>query len=473
MVVHGQSRGHEPVTLDARDGVEVVRLEDLGQPKDYRGGIEPVVKAYRTVADRASARENAEALLIPTRDADCFAACARVAQQTGARLIGWRHSPMAYERAIFDQYGWAMSALAGVSEWLCAQMRERSQALADRVVLVANGVCVPEMPPHHITSDTVRLIYTGRLDEPVKRVSGLIAMSQTLTTRGVPHELTIVGDGPAHQTMRERTKRNQSIRMVGAQSPVEVAALLRDHDVFVLGSRMEGLSLSALEAMAQGCAVVLSKTPSGAPDVVGKNEAGELVHVNASDDGVKVGAALADGVERVIERGTTAVGRMAHARAKRLFSIEAMGDAAERALRMAIASPSVCDGVVKAFHDERTPASVPADARERLRRVLDEVGPAGVVIHGLGSHTQALGDVILAYGGGVLAFADDDPGRTGEVVMGRPVVVPERAGETGAKIVVISSWLHEETIWERRAVYESQGLRVVRLYGTVDSAVAA
>jgi hypothetical protein len=50
------------------------------------------------------------------------------------------------------------------------------------------------------------------------------------------------------------------------------------------------------------------------------------------------------------------------------------------------------------------------------------------------------------------------------MVMGRPVVKPEYAGQTGAKVIVISSWLHEDVIWARRAVYESQEMQVVRLY---------
>jgi glycosyltransferase involved in cell wall biosynthesis len=460
LLVHGGIAGHEAVELDVGDGVEVEQLE-LGTPRSFEGGLEGVVAAYGAAADRAAARAGAEALLIPTRDADCFAACAMVAQAGGARLVGWRHSPMAYERAIFERYGWAMARVIGVSAWLCEQMRRLLPERAGDVGLVGNGVVVPEEVRRR--EGGLRLIYTGRLDEPVKRVSALVAMSESLTRRGVEHVLTIVGDGPAEGALRAEA--GACVRFVGAQSPAAVGRLLSEHDVFVLGSRMEGLSLSAIEAMAAGCGLVLTATASGAADLVGDGEAGELVEVSADADGAQAGLALADGVERLVGRGVREVGQAAHERARRLFSVESMGDAAMRELDLAGRADVVRGQAVEAFHGGASPGSVPGDAGARMQRVLGEIGPGGVAIHGLGAHTEALRVEIEAAGSQVVAFADDDPSRCGEVFLGRAVVSPERAGETGARHVVISSWLHEEAIWARRAVYERQGLTVHRLYG--------
>jgi len=65
----------------------------------------------------------------------------------------------------------------------------------------------------------------------------------------------------------------------------------------------------------------------------------------------------------------------------------------------------------------------------------------------------------------VVAFTDDDRSNWGGELIGVRVVAPKDASGQGATDVIISSWLHEQAIWERRAVYESQGLRVHRLYG--------
>ncbi|MFI4896674.1 MAG: nucleoside-diphosphate sugar epimerase/dehydratase, partial [Phycisphaerales bacterium JB059] len=100
---------------------------------------------------------------------------------------------------------------------------------------------------------------------------------------------------------------------------------------------------------------------------------------------------------------------------------------------------------------------------DRIRRVLDELASAPVLIHGAGAHTLALRDAIGATPT-VVAISDDNPELAGRRVLGLPVVEPKDAATTGATDVVISSWLHEEAIWSRREVFERQGLRVHRLY---------
>ena len=42
--------------------------------------------------------------------------------------------------------------------------------------------------------------------------------------------------------------------------------------------------------------------------------------------------------------------------------------------------------------------------------------------------------------------------------------VPDDAAATGARSVVISSWMHESAIWKRREMLEAAGLRVFPLY---------
>ncbi len=465
LVVHGGTPGHDEVECAPPPGCEVVNLNDLRPPRTYNGDLSRVIEAYKTITEAVSERTGQDAILLPTRDADCFAACAEVCMQTGARLVGWRHSPMPYEQAIFERYSWAMSRIVGVSAWLCASMQRDLPNERDRVGLVINGVAVPPVVAQRPHSDAIRLIYTGRLDEPVKRVSSLIAMSDALNQHSIEHVLTIVGDGPATQALQVSASQRPSVRLLGAIPPSEVSTQLDRHDVFVLGSRIEGLSLAALEAMAHGCALVISDTPSGAQDLVGHGEAGEIASCSAINDAETVGCALADSVKRVIDRGVAKVGSAAHARAQRLFSHAAMGDAAERELIIAAQSERPPRRVVEPFHDVNRPGSVPPDARARFSRALAEHGADRIIIHGLGAHTTWLAEEIDSCGGAIVAFTDDDPSQHGRMIMGRPVIPPSEAAQSGAGVVVISSWLHETTIWDRRSQYEQQGLRVVRLYG--------
>ncbi|MEM1422923.1 MAG: hypothetical protein AAGH64_02860, partial [Planctomycetota bacterium] len=63
-----------------------------------------------------------------------------------------------------------------------------------------------------------------------------------------------------------------------------------------------------------------------------------------------------------------------------------------------------------------------------------------------------------------VAFCDDDPARHGTTLWNWPVIDPIDARTHGIEAVIISSRMHEDAVWARRSVYESQGVRIVRLY---------
>jgi glycosyltransferase involved in cell wall biosynthesis len=80
--------------------------------------------------------------------------------------------------------------------------------------------------------------------------------------------LILVGTGPLDAELRERARGlgvAGSVRFLGSRD--DVLDLLPALDVFVLGSRFEGLPVSLLEAMAAGVAVVATQV-GGIPEVV-------------------------------------------------------------------------------------------------------------------------------------------------------------------------------------------------------------
>ncbi len=108
--------------------------------------------------------------------------------------------------------------------------------------------------------------------------------------------------------------------------------------------------------------------------------------------------------------------------------------------------------------------SVPPDGAERMRAALAKLAGRTVVIHGTGEHTRQLGHIFAASPAQIVAFTDDDRARHGQKLWNWPIVSPAEAAATGATDVVISSWMHEAAIWERRDVYEFQSLRVWTIY---------
>jgi hypothetical protein len=108
--------------------------------------------------------------------------------------------------------------------------------------------------------------------------------------------------------------------------------------------------------------------------------------------------------------------------------------------------------------------SVPPDGPDRLKSLLARLGGRQIVVHGVGQHTLQLASVYASCPARIVAFADDDRRHHRSSLWNWPIIAPGSASASGATDVVISSWMHQDAIWNRRGIYESQGLRVHRIY---------
>ncbi|MBI4135745.1 glycosyltransferase family 4 protein [Candidatus Uhrbacteria bacterium] len=109
------------------------------------------------------------------------------------------------------------------------------------------------------SSSITRFIFTGTFT--LKK--NLLALLKA--ANGLPHsyrakmKLLLLGDGPDRATLTDAVKQYKLEDIVDIQGPVDgVGAYLQKSDAFVLPSATEGLSNSALEAMAYGLPVILS-----------------------------------------------------------------------------------------------------------------------------------------------------------------------------------------------------------------------
>ncbi|WP_338518253.1 glycosyltransferase family 4 protein [Alteromonas gracilis] len=104
-----------------------------------------------------------------------------------------------------------------------------------------------------------RFIHVGRF-HPIKNHQLLLeAFCQVAKTEGVDVSLTLVGDGEEMQKCIEYVssqKLEDKIHFVGQKTPADIRKLYRQHDVFVLTSKHEGLSIAATEAASCGLAIV-------------------------------------------------------------------------------------------------------------------------------------------------------------------------------------------------------------------------
>ncbi len=95
--------------------------------------------------------------------------------------------------------------------------------------------------------------------------------------------LIVVGDGSLLETMKAQAKDldcGDSIEWCGRQPQEILSGWYRKMDIVLMPSRSEGFGLTAIEAMANGCVVVVANI-GGLPEVVNDGEVG-LLHVPES-----------------------------------------------------------------------------------------------------------------------------------------------------------------------------------------------
>lgn len=143
----------------------------------------------------------------------------------------------------------------------------------DRIDVLPNGVDTSEISPgpSRIRSrlgGTFVVGFMGRLD-PEKRALELVRAFQRRRWSD-DDRLVIAGSGSQQLRISRIAEHDPRIVVLGAiHDRREVIDLLRGIDVFVLPSTAEGLSLSLLEAMAAGCAVVATDVGDDGPLVSG------------------------------------------------------------------------------------------------------------------------------------------------------------------------------------------------------------
>ncbi len=131
---------------------------------------------------------------------------------------------------------------------------------AERLHVIPNGVDTRKYAPsvstykHEIHAQHL-ITYMGRVD-PEKNVGDLLKVFADLNVPPT-YRLVVVGDGTECERLRERYENHPQIIFTGwIASDEQRIRILRDTDIFVLPSDVEGLSLALLEGMACGCAVV-------------------------------------------------------------------------------------------------------------------------------------------------------------------------------------------------------------------------
>ena len=149
-----------------------------------------------------------------------------------------------------------------LEQWLIEDIR----VPRNRVTRICNGVDTTRFKPvrkRESKPDRVVLGTVTRFSEikdPLNTLRAFARLKESVGSR-LNVRLIMVGDGPLMETVkREIAERNLGSDVCLPGSQLDVAPWLDQMDLFVMGSRREGISNTILEAMAAGLAVVATRT---------------------------------------------------------------------------------------------------------------------------------------------------------------------------------------------------------------------
>jgi colanic acid/amylovoran biosynthesis glycosyltransferase len=141
-------------------------------------------------------------------------------------------------------------------------------------------------------NEAIRRIFCAARLSPQKGHAFLIRAMKILIDQGHELELRLAGDGSRKEPLTDLARELQildRVRFLGFLTEDEVICELRDSDLFVLPSFVEGLPVSAMEAMAIGVPVIATNI-AGTGELIEHGKTGLLVR--PSDSGALATAIL-------------------------------------------------------------------------------------------------------------------------------------------------------------------------------------
>ncbi|HVZ82155.1 MAG TPA: glycosyltransferase [Terracidiphilus sp.] len=117
------------------------------------------------------------------------------------------------------------------------------------------------------------ITFVGRLN-PAKNLHRLLPAICDLLEQDRELCACIIGDGVLRKSLQESVKKNERVQFLGSPNDLEVRDWLRKTKIFVSGNAVEGLGVTYLEALSQGCIVAMPASGGGielALDRIGSN----------------------------------------------------------------------------------------------------------------------------------------------------------------------------------------------------------
>lgn len=195
-----------------------------------------------------------------------------------ATLIGLHDSAEKLERK--DRELATAEAIIVPSRFVATSLQSYPGGLSSPVYVVPYGA-PPAGPPRPArrSKQPLRILFVGSLGQR-KGIGYLLDATELLDRAKIPYTLTLLGGVVAHIPELDRAIVRH--RWIATAPNAEVLQLMRQHDVFVFPTLVEGRALVVLEAMSQGLPVITT-TNSGNDDVVIDGTTGFIVPIRSAE----------------------------------------------------------------------------------------------------------------------------------------------------------------------------------------------
>lgn len=472
LLVHASSNDAVPAFLEPY----VVGVCEDERPIDQLNGrFEHLLPAYMDALEHVMPTDGRPCVIAPGVPGDCYGVVAALSQTYRERLrvVSWLHADNAYDTAVAAHYEPMIHGFVPVSTELVSIARSAMPARATDIHRIPHSVDridAPARPP--LRSRPIRLVYTGRVVVEQKRSDSFPPLVARLRELEVPFDLRIVGDGPHLEALQAAIGTTPEVKLIGAVPPTAVSTHLAWADAWVLPSSYEGQSVAMLEAMAHGCVPIVTRIKSGIAGVIEHRVRGMIADADENSAPDIVGAGLADQIADAannvdLDSMSTECQRFIAEHHDPAAYTAAVLELIAR-VRLAAPRPWPTDRPAAFTSGATAGGTTPSDAATRLDELLTSLAGHRIAIYGAGRHTIDLAAVLARSPAQIVGILDDHADHTADqpepTLWGWPILKPSCAHQLGATDVVLSSWLHEQSLWNKRSTLEQQGLRVHRLY---------
>jgi glycosyltransferase involved in cell wall biosynthesis len=198
------------------------------------------------------------------------------------RVIAFAHADEDHYYELLTYYEPIISKFVAVSDTVYHNLQRLLPSRLSDIAKLSYPVSVISGRKVHDRSRPLVITYAGRIWQQQKRILDLIPLVELLSLKRGAYHFKIVGDGPylTQLVYFFNTKRytNVSADFLGLVAHEKMMDIWEGSDVSILFSEYEGISISMLESMGQGCVPVVTDV-SGSREAIIHGETGFIVPI--------------------------------------------------------------------------------------------------------------------------------------------------------------------------------------------------